>query len=1369
MPAAPGAVPGAASASAAAGAAAAGANAATYHPANADAVRDVAFDPFRPLSFASAWEDGSLQVWDVRSVHAPVHRFTAHAGLVMCLHWHPTRPGILASGGRDRLLKIWSIEDRGDVASAVDGRSFLSACAAALNGTTGGGTKGADEEDSLLSTVAPAEGGGAAAVSSSKILGSSGSSSGVRHLLGVQTVASVGHVAWRSLVPSFPAGAALPVPDMEHGAAGESDREEEDEAKGAGDEDGTHGGSGLYAPPVLQWKGKRRRCGAAAAGIHAGRDARPRKGEGSKHTEAGKGRRQNESQRRFLEALDTPFYRYIASSTDFHIASVPALLDPNCYVWDLRHPTLPVAIYGAGGAGNEDGYGHSDVITGLTWVRPPLQQLSKNVSSLPGSKETEATLLACMPWLLTAGKDGNVFLQKPSMASRPHLYLRTANAALSFSNLASSYQPIDREAFWDVRDTLSTIAPPESQLEPSGAAPAGPQGKRDISSSVLETPKGAKATATVSSAKAGAAKGDASDAYVAGTDEKACGGSGRPEFRVLSADDVEKSTTHALPTTGAGGDDLVLNTEAPVSAFNSFFATAQPDASRLARASSVFEPSSRVFALLSINYKMEGGTVEELCAYNGEVAFELGLYEVGHVWRTLGALFGAVPDLALRPLPAPLARKLEAEKQAKVKVEKAKKEKEERAAKKALDEKEAAARSAAGSAPVALPLVAASTQSDVISKMTESTDLSNKATKQKEAKADSDRKQERPATSTNFDKVAIASASSSASASKDTNAAGEKAERKEKSALESTGERKRLVSATDRTTDAASSGDNETVAEDETTDATPDTSDEDAHTNTESDDEDEDGVVEDAADVPLSPRTGREGQNQSEDEIRAIGPLSDLDDASSCGSLFDTRKDKSYRNTRNAHTSAGIVPILSSIPAPIKSLLAKTTDAAQQLTSGAAGVKAIPGYVPGLLESLAAVNPFGASSAVFEQRPADATDSDEDSVTTGASSNDKTAIVTADTAKGKVDPAVGGVAVEDAFGKLAPAGAQGSAIASTKGPSDGKKSGSTLTGASTAVTGSVAGAAAEDAKASSSIATKPTGVDSGMQTSASGAITAAMKLGDASAASTSAAELNGVLVGESWKQFCIETALDVLQFYAQMGDIQTCVTVSRVLGPEVEARLGKRTIQRWYFSYIDLLHRLQMWAAASTVMARCSDEGIRRLNQMHTAIPSACAQCGSDSKADIPSVPCHLHPECSSRSKLLHANEHAAEELEDDLDHESSNGDSGRCKYRWQAPAEDEEEKAMAMFGGGDANANKGAIPHLPPDAIVPISTRRCGECRTPASLCAVCLEPARGLFVWCQGCGHGGHLQHMREWFVEKKATLCPTGCMHACNLQFQ
>lgn len=58
-----------------------------------------------------------------------------------------------------------------------------------------------------------------------------------------------------------------------------------------------------------------------------------------------------------------------------------------------------------------------------------------------------------------------------------------------------------------------------------------------------------------------------------------------------------------------------------------------------------------------------------------------------------------------------------------------------------------------------------------------------------------------------------------------------------------------------------------------------------------------------------------------------------------------------------------------------------------------------------------------------------------------------------------------------------------------------------------------------------------------------------------------------------------------------------------------------------------------------------------------------------------------------------------------------------------------------------------------------------CSSCQRPRTPpCTVCGEEVRGLWVGCQVCGHGGHLNHIRAWFAEGN-TRCPGGCGHVCT----
>uniref|UniRef100_A0A1Y1LB70 GATOR2 complex protein WDR24 n=2 Tax=Photinus pyralis TaxID=7054 RepID=A0A1Y1LB70_PHOPY len=57
-----------------------------------------------------------------------------------------------------------------------------------------------------------------------------------------------------------------------------------------------------------------------------------------------------------------------------------------------------------------------------------------------------------------------------------------------------------------------------------------------------------------------------------------------------------------------------------------------------------------------------------------------------------------------------------------------------------------------------------------------------------------------------------------------------------------------------------------------------------------------------------------------------------------------------------------------------------------------------------------------------------------------------------------------------------------------------------------------------------------------------------------------------------------------------------------------------------------------------------------------------------------------------------------------------------------------------------------------------------CDRCHTSEyALCSICHQVVKGLYAWCQGCSHGGHLAHIQQWMSKHKA--CPTGCGHLCE----
>ncbi|CAK9302039.1 unnamed protein product [Gordionus sp. m RMFG-2023] len=56
-----------------------------------------------------------------------------------------------------------------------------------------------------------------------------------------------------------------------------------------------------------------------------------------------------------------------------------------------------------------------------------------------------------------------------------------------------------------------------------------------------------------------------------------------------------------------------------------------------------------------------------------------------------------------------------------------------------------------------------------------------------------------------------------------------------------------------------------------------------------------------------------------------------------------------------------------------------------------------------------------------------------------------------------------------------------------------------------------------------------------------------------------------------------------------------------------------------------------------------------------------------------------------------------------------------------------------------------------------------CQKCRKHVNTCSICHLPVKGLYLSCIGCLHGGHLEHLSNWFHNHN--FCPTGCGHMCE----
>ena len=76
----------------------------------ADGARDVQFALGNENVFASSFDNGSVQTWDVRNPRAPVLRIAAHQRNALSIDWHPVFHNLLVSGGSDKQIRVWNTD-----------------------------------------------------------------------------------------------------------------------------------------------------------------------------------------------------------------------------------------------------------------------------------------------------------------------------------------------------------------------------------------------------------------------------------------------------------------------------------------------------------------------------------------------------------------------------------------------------------------------------------------------------------------------------------------------------------------------------------------------------------------------------------------------------------------------------------------------------------------------------------------------------------------------------------------------------------------------------------------------------------------------------------------------------------------------------------------------------------------------------------------------------------------------------------------------------------------------------------------------------------------------------------------------------------
>jgi WD40 repeat protein len=86
----------------------------TYSAQANNFCKDAKFDPFHPHILAAIYENGSLHVWDRRKMDTVLHRISAHTDSATALAWSPTVEWMIATGSRDKTVKIWDLGSPND-------------------------------------------------------------------------------------------------------------------------------------------------------------------------------------------------------------------------------------------------------------------------------------------------------------------------------------------------------------------------------------------------------------------------------------------------------------------------------------------------------------------------------------------------------------------------------------------------------------------------------------------------------------------------------------------------------------------------------------------------------------------------------------------------------------------------------------------------------------------------------------------------------------------------------------------------------------------------------------------------------------------------------------------------------------------------------------------------------------------------------------------------------------------------------------------------------------------------------------------------------------------------------------------------------
>lgn len=82
----------------------------------------------------------------------------------------------------------------------------------------------------------------------------------------------------------------------------------------------------------------------------------------------------------------------------------------------------------------------------------------------------------------------------------------------------------------------------------------------------------------------------------------------------------------------------------------------------------------------------------------------------------------------------------------------------------------------------------------------------------------------------------------------------------------------------------------------------------------------------------------------------------------------------------------------------------------------------------------------------------------------------------------------------------------------------------------------------------------------------------------------------------------------LIDFHADLGDVQMCATLSLVLGPLLPA--SRRQREEWLCCYVELLQRHRLDVTVAEVVGACDLQSVREIGGQDAEIHASCGRCG---------------------------------------------------------------------------------------------------------------------------------------------------------------